>query len=174
MENSYAEYNYDLLLYQYLDKADHEVDVPKFVADTLEGGILHTMRSMLIFNTNFENCTKQELNEIGLRAVCCLILEYRRSETSDVVQLIRLWRIIKIWTLVYLVMAIPLWCTRGWCCCCLVCKFFKPRRTIDDAKKYFIMNPPGVLNINSREILYEPSDNERDIYEEFEHLIRTI
>lgn len=62
----------------------------------------------------------------------------------------------------------------GWCCCCLYCKAFKPKRTIENAKKYLILNPPGVVNVKGKEIVYDPTEDEKDAYEEFEHMIRTI
>ncbi|XP_045776678.1 uncharacterized protein LOC123875067 isoform X1 [Maniola jurtina] len=87
----------------------------------------------------------------------------------------RLWKIVKVWFVIYLVVAVPLWCTRGWCCCCLFCKSFKPTQTIDEAKMFLEANPPGVLQDKKGGIIfYEPTSNERECYEKFGHLIRTI
>ncbi|XP_045776679.1 uncharacterized protein LOC123875067 isoform X2 [Maniola jurtina] len=63
----------------------------------------------------------------------------------------------------------------GWCCCCLFCKSFKPTQTIDEAKMFLEANPPGVLQDKKGGIIfYEPTSNERECYEKFGHLIRTI
>lgn len=62
----------------------------------------------------------------------------------------------------------------GWCCCCLYCKSFKPTRTIENSKKYLMLNPPGVLHIKGKETVYDPTEEEKDAYEIFEHMIRTI
>ncbi|KAH9636660.1 hypothetical protein HF086_003478 [Spodoptera exigua] len=62
----------------------------------------------------------------------------------------------------------------GWCCCCLCCKFFKPRQTIEEAKRYVVSYPPGILKTKSGEILYEPTDREKECYEEFQHFIKIL
>ncbi|XP_061722094.1 uncharacterized protein LOC133528655 [Cydia pomonella] len=86
----------------------------------------------------------------------------------------RVWSIIQIWLLIYIVLAIPLWCTIGRCCCCLVCKCFKAQETIREAKLYAMWNPPGVLRKSAGDVLYTPSEREKEAYEELEHLIRTL
>ncbi|KAI8425173.1 hypothetical protein MSG28_006998 [Choristoneura fumiferana] len=54
----------------------------------------------------------------------------------------------------------------GWCCCCLYCKCFKAHETINNARIYLRLNPPGVLRDKSGDIVYEPSDKEKETYEE--------
>lgn len=51
--------------------------------------------------------------DIGLKAIKCLFEDYYNQKQSLNVLVSRLWRIIKTWFLIYLVLAIPLWCTRG-------------------------------------------------------------
>ncbi|XP_063367525.1 uncharacterized protein LOC134655942 [Cydia amplana] len=86
----------------------------------------------------------------------------------------RVWSIVQIWLIIYIVLAIPLWCTIGRCCCCLVCKRFKAQETIREAKLYAMWNPPGVLRKSTGDVIYTPSEREKEAYEELEHLIRTL
>ncbi|XP_053613998.1 uncharacterized protein LOC128677289 isoform X2 [Plodia interpunctella] len=141
--------------------------------DTNSPALLRTIKSLFTFDPHCKNCTAEELTNIGLKSICCIALDYQRGEAPRVLAA-RLWRVVKIWTLVYLFIALPLWCMKGWCCCCLCCKFFRPRETIEEAKSYLLKNPPGVLAVNNKEIRYHPSESERDACEEFEHLLRTI
>lgn len=57
------------------------------------------------------NCS--EVQGIGLLAVKCLIDDFvdQRQPTRELMA--RLWTMFQIWFLVYLGVAIPLWCTRG-------------------------------------------------------------
>ncbi|XP_013170905.1 PREDICTED: uncharacterized protein LOC106120194 [Papilio xuthus] len=114
-----------------------------------------------------------EGSHIAVNDVMCIINETLRQ--SPKVIMARLWNNLKIWLVVYLVVAVPLWCTKGWCCCCLCCKLLQPQRTIQDAKQYYMTNPPGVLNVpNSGVICYEATEREKESYEKFGHIIRTI
>ncbi|KAF9414037.1 hypothetical protein HW555_007915 [Spodoptera exigua] len=151
------DYDYDELVNEYNEQAINESQVQQCVSHK---------------STDTTNCSYEE--GIGLIAVKCLIEDYvnHRQTLREVMG--RLWRIFLIWFLVYLAVAIPLWCTRGWCCCCLCCKFFKPRQTIEEAKRYVVSYPPGILKTKSGEILYEPTDREKECYEEFQHFIKIL
>lgn len=63
---------------------------------------------------------------------------------------------------------------QGWCCCCLLCKSFKPKKIIEEAKIFLEVNPPGVFKHRGGVIYYEPSEKEKDCFDKLEHVIRTI
>lgn len=100
-------------------------------------------------------------------AVECFWLELQKPKsTSEKMQLLeRIGRLVLIWFCIYLVIAIPCWCQRGWCCCCFQCRFCKPRERIDEAKTFLMNNPPGVYYTSDNEkIVYTPTR-----YEEYEY-----
>uniref|UniRef100_A0A2H1WZ57 SFRICE_002109 n=1 Tax=Spodoptera frugiperda TaxID=7108 RepID=A0A2H1WZ57_SPOFR len=57
------------------------------------------------------NCTY--VDGVGLIAMKCVLEEYRNHRFTLRDVMARFWRIFLIWFLVYLAVAIPLWCTRG-------------------------------------------------------------
>lgn len=62
-----------------------------------------------------KNCTKEELSEIGIQAVECLIYDYQRARNVAAARkvLFRTWIVVRIWLLIYICLAIPCWCHRG-------------------------------------------------------------
>ncbi|KAF9823872.1 hypothetical protein SFRURICE_013409, partial [Spodoptera frugiperda] len=56
------------------------------------------------------NCTY--VDGVGLIAMKCVLEEYRNHRFTLRDVMARFWRIFLIWFLVYLAVAIPLWCTR--------------------------------------------------------------
>ncbi|CAH1637661.1 unnamed protein product [Spodoptera littoralis] len=171
-------YDYDELVNEYNDEANEESQssnayhMSKAVNTISQYGIWNELMKLLSFRSDVTNCSY--VDGIGLIAMKCLIEDYinHRYTLRDVMA--RLWRIFFVWFLVYLAVAIPLWCTRGWCCCCLCCKFFKPRQTIEEAKRYVVLYPPGIFKTKSGEILYEPTEREKECYEEFQHFIKIL
>ncbi|XP_026745952.1 uncharacterized protein LOC113507288 [Trichoplusia ni] len=173
-----TEYDYDSLLDEYYEQEKNEsrskdtYQIKKTVLS--DYGAINMVKTILLLRTETENCT-QNVKGIGFHAIKCLIHDYNneRQLTKDISA--RMWKIIQIWFLVYLAIAVPVWCTRGWCCCCLRCKFFKPQQTIEEAKKYVVMYPPGVFKKKNGElIMYDPSPREKECYEEFKHFIKTL
>ncbi|XP_020279504.1 uncharacterized protein LOC109852613 [Pseudomyrmex gracilis] len=126
------------------------------------------------------NCTKEELSQIGVRAMECLIYDYQRAKDVAAVKkiLLRTWIVLRVWLLIYVCLAIPCWCQRGWCCWCFRCKFCFPRKRILFSKQYCAINPPGtyVKDLKKQEdvIKYEATEHERDAYETFEAAIKHI
>jgi len=62
-----------------------------------------------------KNCTKEELNQIGIKAIECLLYDYQSMKdiTTAKVILSRIWLILRVWLLIYICLAIPCWCQRG-------------------------------------------------------------
>ena len=61
------------------------------------------------------NCTKEELTEIGVRALECLAFDYQHSKNSSDVRrvLARTWSVVRIWLCIYIFIAIPCWFQKG-------------------------------------------------------------
>lgn len=62
-----------------------------------------------------KNCTKEELSQIGIKAIECLIYDYRRAKDLATMKKIlsRTWLVLRVWLLIYVCVAIPCWCQRG-------------------------------------------------------------
>ncbi|KAL6444724.1 hypothetical protein ACFW04_002059 [Cataglyphis niger] len=129
------------------------------------------------------NCTKEELSQIGIKALKCLLYDYQHVKDITHINkiLARTWLVLKIWLLIYICLAIPCWCQRGWCCCCFRCKFCFPKKRIKFAKQYYAMNPPGTFVKDLKKekyikepIKYEATEYEYNAYETFETAIRNI
>ncbi|CAB3248954.1 unnamed protein product [Arctia plantaginis] len=161
------EYNYNDFLNEYYEQAENDG-----VQDTTvipEYGIKNSLKR--IFLPGYQNINYNK--SIGFIALKSLMNDYKTQRRPKIDIAYRLWRIVRIWFLVYLIVAIPLWCTRGWCCCCLFCKFFKPRQTTEAAKKFLISNPPGIFKTKKGDVHYDPTEREKETYEEFDHFLKT-
>ncbi|PZC75495.1 hypothetical protein B5X24_HaOG206036 [Helicoverpa armigera] len=175
--NYETEYDYDQLINEYYDEADSEslsgnaYHMRNSGFEVSEYGTFPALKRIFLISPT-TNCSEER--GIGIEALKCLYEDYMEQRQSMNEVLARFWSIFGVWIIVYLVIAIPLWCTRGWCCCCLRCKFFKPRQTIEEAKKYVVLYPPGIFKTKSGIIYYEPTERERECYEEFEHFIKTL
>ncbi|XP_076283835.1 uncharacterized protein LOC143210658 isoform X1 [Lasioglossum baleicum] len=129
---------------------------------------------------DFKNCTETS-KKYGIKAVDCLIYNYEHEPPKIKKSVQKVWLIIKVWFLIYVCLAIPCWCQKGWCCCCFRCKFCFPNKRILLAKQYYAVNPPGTLakEVKKKEktqefITYEPTEFEEDAFERFESEIRNI
>lgn len=62
-----------------------------------------------------KNCTKAESTQVGVKAIKCLISDYKRAQNQTQVKdvFVRALPILKFWLIVYLVVAIPCWCYTG-------------------------------------------------------------
>ncbi|XP_026829371.1 uncharacterized protein LOC113562888 [Ooceraea biroi] len=128
-----------------------------------------------------KNCTKEELGHFGIKAIKCLIYDYQRTRNVAAVRkvLFRTWLVVRIWLLIYVCLAIPFWCHRGWCCCCFRCKFCFPRKRILFAKRYYTLNPPGTFVKSLKKprediVEYKTTEYEYNAHEVFEAAIRNI
>ncbi|KAF5271759.1 hypothetical protein FQA39_LY08082 [Lamprigera yunnana] len=117
------------------------------------------------------NCTAEDEKGIGASAVKCLVKGILSSDTTKKDQyrlLHRIKRVILIWLFIYIIIAVPLWCERGWGCCCCQCKFCRPRERIEKAKKYLMDNPVGTYTVNKKKIYYTPTNYEKYAYKNLE------
>ncbi|XP_024936046.1 uncharacterized protein LOC112493693 isoform X2 [Cephus cinctus] len=129
-----------------------------------------------------KNCTKEELTQFGIKALECLAFDYQHAKNKTDVKkvLTRTWIVIRIWMFIYICIAIPCWCQKGWCCCCFRCKFCFPRERIESAKEYYAKYPPGILQevpvkgTADETIKYTPTLFEVEAYERFEAGIRNL
>ncbi|XP_018367539.1 PREDICTED: uncharacterized protein LOC108764036 isoform X2 [Trachymyrmex cornetzi] len=130
-----------------------------------------------------KNCTKEELSKIGIKAIECLSYDYQRTKDIMTAKMIlsRTWLVLRVWLLIYISLAIPCWCQRGWCCCCFRCKFCFPRKRIILIKQYYAMNPPGIFVKDLKKekdvkesVKYEATEYEYNTYKTFEAAIRNI
>lgn len=63
-----------------------------------------------------KNCTKEELSQIGIKAIECLSYDtYQRTKDMMSAKMIlsRTWLVLRVWLLIYIFLAIPCWCQRG-------------------------------------------------------------
>ncbi|KAL3287109.1 hypothetical protein HHI36_001590 [Cryptolaemus montrouzieri] len=119
------------------------------------------------------NCTIEEMKGIGARAFLCVLKEPDKNKASKFFA--RLGKICILWFIVYLIAAVPMWCTRGWCCCCFRCKFCRPRARIDGIKEYFTQNPPGVVHDDYDNIIeYQPTSYETYYQKQLEKELRKL
>ncbi|XP_077275145.1 uncharacterized protein LOC143904378 isoform X1 [Temnothorax americanus] len=130
-----------------------------------------------------KNCTEEELSQIGIKAIECLLYDYQRAKDITTAKLIlsRTWLVFRVWLLIYICFAIPCWCQRGWCCCCFRCKFCFPRKRIILVKQYYATNPPGIFVKDLKKVedvkepvKYEATEYEYNAYKTFEAAIRNI
>lgn len=143
-----------------IKKSNETMEYIETTQETAPKGLLKALISSASNDTL--NCTYSD--KFGLSAVKCLISDLGqpklRSKALD-----KLFRIMLVVFFVYLVIAIPLWCQYGWCCCCCRCKFCRPLDEIEDVKKFFVENPIGIYHDkegNKHE--YKPT-----IYERYAH-----
>nr|XP_012226481.1 PREDICTED: uncharacterized protein LOC105674603 [Linepithema humile]XP_012226482.1 PREDICTED: uncharacterized protein LOC105674603 [Linepithema humile] len=186
-ESPYEEpYDYEKFKMEYEQQLDYDIRHGKALNYTEKEDLEDTPKKTLeriIDLKRPKNCTKEELSQIGIKAIECLIYDYRRTKDVATMKkvLSRTWLVLRVWLLIYFCLAIPCWCQRGWCCCCFRCKFCFPRERILSAKQYYTMNPPGIFvkDLKKEEdvrepIKYEATEYERHAYETFEAAIMNV
>ncbi|XP_049826513.1 uncharacterized protein LOC109598173 [Aethina tumida] len=90
-----------------------------------------------------KNCTDEERKGIGFKSIMCYINEPENQDNRLSTKIFYLSLVI---LAAYIIIAIPCWCSKGWCCCCCRCKWCFPRQRIDEAKKFLADNPVGVYH----------------------------
>ncbi|XP_008212066.2 uncharacterized protein LOC103317097 isoform X1 [Nasonia vitripennis] len=165
-----------------------EIKANNFTYNFTDDEIEKTLKNLAKKTFDFKkprNCSAFESSKYGIQAIECAISDLQhvknRNEAKKV--LAKVWKITKVWLCIYVIIAIPCWCQKGWCCCCFRCKFCFPRKIIMIEKKYFSENPPGILvesTTNDKQksaaqtIKYEPTIFEQDAYEKFESAIKNL
>lgn len=118
-ENSYEEsYDYERFKIEY----EHQLE-----SDIKEGKVLNytekekpkkmlkeTLKRIMDLKRP-KNCTKEELSQIGIKAIECLLYEFQRTKdiTTAKIALSKTWLVFRVWLLIYICLAIPCWCQRG-------------------------------------------------------------
>ncbi|XP_043255487.1 uncharacterized protein LOC122399127 [Colletes gigas] len=178
-------YDYEKFRKEYEEEISQHIIVDKISNYTNENKSKETEKSEYPKGTlqkllDFKNCTKTS-KKFGIKAIDCLIHNYESEDQTVKKSVQKAWLIIRIWFLIYVCLAIPCWCHKGWCCCCFRCEFCFPRRRILFAKQYYAINPPGTLakEVEKNEetqqfITYEPTEFEENAFEQFEARIRNI
>ncbi|KAL7298276.1 hypothetical protein TKK_0008628 [Trichogramma kaykai] len=173
---------------------EYSADIENITVDEItfkysEEEIQSTMKKLLKKQLDIKkprNCSNFKGFKYGVTALECAFDDLVKS--SDSIQkrtsAARLWKILKIWLIIYVIIAVPCWCTRGWCCCCCRCKSCFPYRMIDYEKQYYAKNPPGILveklpkgkekAEEQAPIKYEATLYEEDAYADFESAIRHL
>ncbi|XP_011866535.1 PREDICTED: uncharacterized protein LOC105561294 [Vollenhovia emeryi] len=190
-DNSYEDkesYDYERIKMEYKQQLEDDVREGKVLNYTEKEGTKNTLRRALNRVMDLKrpkNCTKEELSQIGIKALECLLYDYQRTKdiTAAKMVLSRTWLVLRVWLLIYICLAIVCWCQRGWCCCCFRCKFCFPRKRTVFIKQYYAMNPPGIFVKDLRKgkqvkdeatVKYEATEYEYDAYKTLEAAIRNI
>lgn len=111
-------YDYEKFKMEYEQQLDYNMRRGKALNYTERGDVEDTPKKVferIIDLKRPKNCTKEELSQIGIKAIKCLIYDY--WHTKDVVAmkrvLLRTWLVLRVWLLIYICLAIPCWCQRG-------------------------------------------------------------
>ncbi|KYM76667.1 hypothetical protein ALC53_12905, partial [Atta colombica] len=116
-KDSYDEYNSTNLKIEYEQQLEFDIKEGKVLnysqkeSKDISKGALKT----LIDLKRSKNCTKEELSQIGIKAIECLLYDYQRTKDIMTAKMIfsRTWLVLRIWLLIYIFLAIPCWCQRG-------------------------------------------------------------
>jgi len=116
-KDSYDDYNSNNLKIEYEQQLEFDIKEGKVLnysqkeSKDISKGALKT----LIDLKRSKNCTKEELSQIGIKAIECLLDDYQRTKDTMAAKMIlsRTWLVLRIWLLIYIFLAIPCWCQRG-------------------------------------------------------------
>ncbi|XP_060518717.1 uncharacterized protein LOC132697329 [Cylas formicarius] len=168
-----GEYDNDSLSYDYEGfKAEYEQEIKEMAKknDTLKYSEIkeeetpnEAVKTLIDFSA--KNCTSDDLKSMSINSARCLWLEMKKphfDKRERLNLLEKLAKLVAIWFIIYLLIALPLWCQYGWCCCCCRCKFCRPLEQIDEVKTFFENNPVGVFRDETGKVFaYEPTDYEK-------------
>ncbi|CAG9863411.1 unnamed protein product [Phyllotreta striolata] len=136
--------------------------------------IKDSIKTFLDIGKEPKNCTNEERKGIGLGAIECLWADFRKPKLRNHL-LEKVIRIALIWFIVYLVIAIPLWCQYGWCCCCCRCAICRPLEQIEEVKRFCAQNPPGTYHDeDGNATKYEPTRFEKYAQKALEKQLRDM
>lgn len=120
LEDDEESYDYEKLKVEYEQQLEYSVRSGKTLnyTETKEEAAEDTPRKALKRIMDLkrpENCTREELSQIGIKALECLAHDYRRAKDVATVRrlLSRTWLVLRVWLLIYVCLAIPCWCQRG-------------------------------------------------------------
>lgn len=118
-ESFYEEpYDYERFKIEYEHQLEYDIKEGKVLNYTEKEKPKNTLKEALkriISLKQPRNCTKEELSQIGIKAIECLLYEYQRTKdiTTAKIVLSRTWLVFRVWLLIYICLAIPCWCQRG-------------------------------------------------------------
>lgn len=162
--------------------------------DSLRSDYYHEVLEALHSNTSFNYTTKNKSEETTGDAIEEILQFQKPEDTSKeaagnfVIKSIK-WlfgfknkkmgamqvlKILAMVAFVYLLISVVCWCRHGLCCCCFRCSFCWPRRLINKAKKYMVLNPPGVSVEGGREKRHEPTVYEIEAYNKLRSTIMNL
>ncbi|KAK9293969.1 hypothetical protein QLX08_011262 [Tetragonisca angustula] len=175
-------YDYNQFKKEYEEQIEKYIYSNKTINFTDEEKLKEQPKEVLQKLIDFKNCTNIT-GVFNIKPLNCLIHNYEQQKDKPVVKrlLQKIYLTIKVWFLIYVCVAIPCWCHKGWCCWCFRFKFCFPKKRILFAKQYYANNPPGVFRQiqikkeKEREpITYEPTIFEEDRYEKLKAEIKNI
>jgi len=111
-------YDYEKFKMEYEQQLDYNIRHGKALNYTEKEDLEDTPKKALeriISLKQPKNCTKEELSQIGIKAIECLVYDYRRTRDMATMKkvLSRTWLVLRVWLLIYVCLAIPCWCQRG-------------------------------------------------------------
>lgn len=118
-ESSYEEsYDYEKFKMEYEQQLEYDIKERKVLNYTETEEPKDTPRGALKRIMDLkrpENCTKEEINQIGIKAIECLLYSYQHTKDITTVKMIlsRTRLVFRVWLLIYICLAIPCWCQRG-------------------------------------------------------------
>lgn len=182
IEKRNKDYDYKSLEKEYeeeIQKVKSSNDTLNFTEINEDESAKEAVKSLIAFDKLPRNCTKEEISKIGLGAVECFFIDVKnitnKTRPEQIMLGKRILKVVLIWFCIYLAIAIPCWCQKGWCCCCCRCKFCRPLESIDEAKKFLVANPIGTYNSQEDgEVLFEPSVYEKQAQKKLEHVLMRL
>lgn len=111
-------YDYEKFKMEYEQQLEYDIKYGKTLNYTEKEESEDTPREALkriIDMKEPKNCTKEEISQIGIKAIECLAHDYQRAKDIATVGkvLSRTWLVLRVWLLIYICLAIPCWCQRG-------------------------------------------------------------
>ncbi|XP_023309947.1 uncharacterized protein LOC111691408 [Anoplophora glabripennis] len=176
-KNDSVSYDYNSLKKEYeknIKAAEKSNDTVRYSTVKEEESIKESVKAMFDFKKTPRNCTVEESKGIGLGAMECFWMEMKKPKIKNHV-FAKAIRIIIIWVLLYVVIAVPCWCQYGWGCCCCRCKFCRPRENILEVQKFFAENPVGVYHDENGKVFnYKPTSYEKYAYKKLEQQLNKL
>lgn len=118
-ESSYEEfYDYERFKIEYEQQQEYNIKKGKVLNYTEKEEPKNTLKGTLKRIMDLKrpkNCTKEELSQIGIKTIECLLYDYQRAKdiTTAKIVLWRTWLVFRVWLLIYICLAIPCWCQKG-------------------------------------------------------------
>lgn len=118
-ESAYEEsYDYDRFKMEYEQKLEYDImegKVLNYSEKEESKNMLKGALKRIVDLKRPKNCTKEELSQIGIKAIECLLQDYQHAKDMTTAKMVlsRTWLVFRVWLLIYICLAIPCWCQRG-------------------------------------------------------------